>query len=255
MMRKAIYGILMVLMASLALPSCLKETDDDKTIVLFGEEGYVKNFKRIVGLSPDTLNALQVMSVTLDDSQSAPPDIRGEYRFANRVKIYPTSGSAGSNDTVFFRFGGDFEQWNDYLHGQHHFITHCDIKIPGLDLNSASYHTDTAYVKGQGDVFFAYFQRYVDVEAPITGDVLKYQLRQGIVISGKMQRVDGKHYNITDARLAFYNRDVKILNGWNFTPEVLEPIQNLRHTLYVYKDSDNLTEVNLGERPFIDWNE
>ena len=254
MMRKKLNSILIALVLPLAFVSCMKETLNDKTIVLFGEEAYVKHFKQVVGLSPDTLNALHVMSVTIDDSQSAPPDVRGEYRLANRIKIYPTGGFSGPNDTVYFRFGGDFEDWNDYLHGQHHFITHCDIKIPGLDLNSALYHTDTAYVKGQGSAFFAYFDRKIDVEVPVDNKVLNYTLRQGIVISGKMVG-EARPCNITDARLVLYNRDVKINNGWEFTPEVLEPIQSLRHTLYVFKDSDGLTEVNVGGSPYIDWNE
>lgn len=254
-MKRIIVTIIAALLVPLCFVSCMKDTRDDKTIVLFGEEGYVKSFKQVVGLDPGVFNSNQLLSVTIDDSQSAPPDIRGEYMLANRVKTYPVTGFSGPNDTVYFRFGGDFEEWKDYLHGQHHFITHCDILIPGLDLNSAVYHSDTAYVKGHGNEFFAYLDRQMDVAAPYNDKTLHYTLRQGIVIAGKTSQVDSCHYNIIDARLALYNREVRIKNGWDFPSEVLEPIYDLKDKLYVFKDSDDLTVVNLGEQPYINWNE
>ena len=252
MMRK-IVSIVAALLVPLMFASCMKEGNE--TIVLFGEEGYVKNFRQVVGKEPAYFNDLNLMSVTIDDSYASPPDIRGEYMLASRIKTYPEIGFTGPNDTVYFRFGGDFEDWKDYLHGQHHFITHCDILIPGLDLNSEIYHSDTAYVKGQGNAFFAYLDRKFDVATPYENQTLRYTLRQGIVISGRLSQVDSVHYNILDARLALYNRDVQIKNGWNFPSEVLEPIYGMKGTTYVFKDSDDVTVVNTGTQPFINWNE
>ena len=254
-MKRLFVYIIAALLVPLCFTSCMKDTDTDKTIVLFGEEGYVKSFKKVVGLDPEVFNNDHLLSVTIDDSQSAPPDIRGEYRLANRVKTYPATGFSGPNDTVFFRFGGDFNDWKDYLHGQHHFITHCDILIPGLDLNSAVYHSDTAYVKGHGNSFFAYLDRNIDVATSYDNKTLRYTIRQGIVIAGRTSQVDSCHYNILDARLALYNRDVQIKNGWDFPAEVLEPVYGIKGTLYVFKDSDDVTEVNRSVRPYINWNE
>lgn len=254
-MRKVTY-IVAALLVSLCFSSCMKDTDNDKTIVLFGEEGYVKDFEEVVGLAPSYFNNNQLLSVTINDSQSAPPDIRGEYMLANRVKTYPATGFSGPNDTVYFRFGGNFDAWNDYLHGQHHFITHCDILIPGLDLNSEVFHSDTAYVKGQDNAFFAYLDRTMEVSTPYNDKTIRYSLRQGIVIAGKTSPIDSHHYNLIDVRLALYNRDVNIKNGWDFPSEVLEPIYGLKNTLYVFKDADDVTVVNTNdEHPFINWNE
>ena len=254
-MRRKLVHIIAALLVPLCFASCLKETNNDKTIVLFGEEGYVKGFKQVVGIEPEFFNNNHLLSVTIDDSYSAPPDIRGEYLLASRIKTYPEGGFLGPNDTVYFRFGGDFEAWEDYLHGQHHFITHCDILIPGLDLNSAVYHTDTTYVRGEGNSFFAYLDRKIDVSTSYDDKTLLYTLRQGIVIAGRTSMVDADHYNILDARLALYNRDVQIKNGWDFPAEVLEPIYGIKGTLYVFKDSDGVTEVNRSEQPYINWNE
>ena len=117
------------------------------------------------------------------------------------------------------------------------------------------YHSDTAYVKGQGNSFFAYLDRNIDVATSYDNKTLRYTIRQGIVIAGRTSQVDSCHYNILDARLALYNRDVQIKNGWDFPAEVLEPVYGIKGTLYVFKDSDDVTEVNRSVRPYINWNE
>lgn len=235
----------MGLLLPLFFSSCLKESVDDMTIVLFGEEGYVKDFEEVFGMTPD-------VGVFEVDSAIKPPDVRGEYEFADRQLFYPAGAFEDPNDKVYFRFG-DGTHGTDYLHGQHHLIVHCDIKIPGLSLNSAIFRTDTAYVMGSGSHFTVYLERTQEVEpTPLNGKLVRFELSQGIAINGTRESADS---DIKDARLAFYNKDIRILNADEFLPEELEPIYDMKGRLYVYKDSDGVTVFNTGAYPYINWNE
>jgi hypothetical protein len=234
--------LFVVLLLPLFAVGCLKEDPSNQTLVLFGEEGYVKDFEEVFGRP-----AHESMNVNLD---IYPPDVRGEFEFANRECVYP-SGIGNPDDKVYFRFGGDFTHWNDYMHGQQHLITHCDVLIPGLDLNSEQFHADTAYVKGNGDQFVVYLQRKQLVRVPLGNKFLRYWLTQGIAISGR--RTDG-HSNITNARLALYNIDIKIDNPGEFEAEVLEAVNSMKGKLFVYKDSDDTTRYNTNSnQPFVNW--
>ena len=221
--------------------SCLK--DEDKTIVLFGEEGYVKEFREVFGLPADSVMEMDAIGIE-------PPDVRGEFEFALRECIYPADYE-NPDDTLYFRFG-DGKTGSDYLHGQHHLIVHCDIMIPGLDFNSSMFRTDTAYVRGHGDMLTVYMQRKNEVSTPYLGHTVRYILTQGIAISG---RRTGAHRDITDAQLALFNKDVQILNLNELEPEVVEAINSVKGKLFVFKDSDQVTRCNISDRPFVDWDE
>ena len=253
------------LLAALLLPSCLKESDDplkpDQTIVLFGEEAYIKSFEQVF-FGMDSLNDPSVDASLFGHvvrySGLEPPDIRGEYEFAVRKLIYPQNGFE-TNDAVYFRFGGDFDDWEDYLHGQHHMITHCDIMIPGLDLNSNLFHTDTAYISGHGNSFTAYLSSEQEVATPYGSLVARYKLLQGIAISGErtVMETDSGWIpdDIRDARLMLYNKDVELLNASELTQELVDNILMMKGRLFVYMDEDSVTVFNKGVRPFIDWND
>lgn len=241
-MKRRKLRLFAVLLLPLLIVGCLKDDLGNKTIILFGEEGYVKGFEEVFGCP-----AHETMDVNLD---IYPPDVRGEFEFADRECVYP-SDMVNPDDKVYFRFGGDFAHWSDYMHGQQHMITHCDVLIPGLDLNSEQFHADTAYVRGDGDQFVVYLQREQLVKAPYGNKVLRYQLSQGIAISGR--RTDG-HSNITDARLALYNKDIKIMNPNEFESEVVDAVNSMKGKLFVYKDSDNVTLFNTNSnQPFVNW--
>ena len=232
-----------ILFLPLFFTACLK--DEDKTLILFGEEGYVRSVKEVFGMDG-------LPGVGIDTSGIEPPDVRGEFEFANRECIHP-AGYANPDDKVYFRFGGDFEHWHDYMHGQHHMITHCDVLIPGLDLNSEKFHTDTAYVRGYGNRFLVYLQREQEVRAPYGSHVVRYKLSQGIAISG--DRAGGRE-DITDARLALYNKDIEILNVNEVGQEVIDAVLSMKGQLFVYQDSDHVTGFNSNSnQPFINWDE
>lgn len=235
--------LFIIIMLPFLLTACLK--DEDKTLILFGEEGYVKSVRDVFGMAG-------LPEVGIDTTGIEPPDVRGEFEFADRECIQP-QGYPDPNDKVYFRFGGDFHHWNDYMHGQHHMITHCDVLIPGLDLNSERFHTDTAYVKGYGNRFIVYLEREQEVRAPYGNQVVRYMLSQGIAIAGNRA---GGHENITDARLALYNKDINILNANEVGQEVVDAILSMKGMLFVYQDSDHVTRYNSnGSQPFINWDE
>ena len=240
-----------ILLILLAMTSCLK--DEDKTFVLFGEEGYVQKFDSIFGLPIDTiLSSGDTLSVLLRLREGInTPDIRGEFEFADRRLVYPAGAFAHPNDKVYFRFG-DGKVGGDQLHGQHHLIVHCDIKIPGLSLDSELFRTDTAYVMGSGNRFVVYLQRAQEVHAPYGDREVRYKLTQGIAISGK--RESGTS-DIVNARLALYNKKIEFLNASEFGNEVIQPIAALQGQLYVFKDSNDTTRYNTSEQPYINWNE
>lgn len=248
---KNITWICAIIGLTLLFSSCLKDGNDNQTIVLFGEEEYVKNFYEVIGLYPNDTTLQKY--IPIDDTHTATPDVRGEYRFASCELVYSGSLYASPYDTIYFRFGGDFDAWDDYIHGQHHIITHCDIAIPGLYMDPAVFHTDTAYVKGQGNGFCAYFERHVELSQPIgSSSVIKYRLDQGIVITGAKDPANGQ---ILGAKLALYNKDVRVLNPYE-NPEAAAGIESMKGQLHVFKDSDGFSEMNPDkEHPFLNWNE
>ena len=247
-MKKWKLLFLLLLTASVFFTGCLKESEDpndDETIILFGEEGYIKGFTEVFGT-----NALD--SITVDTNGIWPPDIRGEFEFADRQLVHPAGAFENPNDKVYFRFG-DGNYGSDYLHGQNHMIVHCDIKIPGLGLDADVFRTDTAYVSGTGSRFTVYLERTQKVpDTPLNGKIVKIKLSQGIAITGK--RADN-HSDITDARIALYNKDIQVLNPEEFASEELAPIFAMKGLLFVYKDSDNKTVYNTGNHPYINWND
>ena len=230
------------LLLSQLFTSCLK--DEDRTIVLFGEEGYIKGFQEVFGMAANS-------NMDVDTLGIMPPDVRGEFEFACRETVYPSEFES-PEDTVYFRFG-DGENGADYLHGQHHMIVHCDIKIPGLDLNAATFRTDTAYVRGSGNFFTVYLQREEEVRTHYLGHMVRYMLTQEIAISGKRT---GGQSDITDAQLALYNKDIQVRNVDELEPEVVDAINSMKGKLFVFRDSDHLTKFNgSGNQPFINWEE
>lgn len=261
--RKPLF--LAVLLIPMLLLGCLKESIDDQTIVLFGEEGYIESFDTIFGMSADSVSVFpypvlevvngvptyvdQAMALSYFDGINS-PDVRGEYKFDPIQVVVSEDMFEPPQYPIYFRLGGEQDQSTSYLQGQNHLIVHCDIMIPGLDWNSTMFRTDTAYVKGNGSHLLVYMQREQEVQAPISGRVLRYKFSQGIAISG--DRAGGKS-DITNAFIAFYTKKVKIVNPEDFSNEVLDAIQSMEGRLVIYRDADGVTQCSKGQ-PFINWN-
>lgn len=246
------------------LNGCLKDSLDDKTVVLFGEEAYVKSFEEVFGLGLNDTIEMKIIGkdtsfMFLDSiipglrdiyNKTQAPDVRGEYLFTSSQLAYSTVQHLNAFDTVFFRLGGDFDAYDDYIHGQRHLITHCDIKIPDfLNLNPKQYHADTAYVMGNGADFVVFFEHKVDRE--------DYQLTVGVAIKGTLDitnpvyivdsldnRVDTvkKGYPILNTYMAFYNKAVN-------PPET----PNIKGRLFVCKNAVTMVN-NVRTSPWVDWN-
>jgi len=240
------------LLLPLLFTGCLKDSEDpkeDQTIILFGEEDYVKDFVEVFGVMPDD-------SIFNVEEAINPPDVRGEYEFADVELFYPSGAFDAPQDPIYFRFGGDYEHYSDYLHGQNHMIVHCDIKIPGLALNSEVFHSEIAYVKGSGQQFTVYLEREQEVHMPLDNTVVYYVVHQGIAISGQ-RCVDGNGDpgDIRNCRIALYNKDVQVTNSGSVPAEIVDAITQLKGQLTVYQDADSLTVMNTGNEPYINWDE
>lgn len=251
----------LVLLLPAILVGCLK--DEDKTLILFGEEGYVKDFTEVFGTdsvvsTEGTPIAVGGVIPVLEGIN--PPDVRGEFRFTPIAEVFPENDTLA--DTIYFRFGGDYDQWTDYLHGQNHMIVHCDIKIPGLALNSALFHSELAYVKGSGNGFTVYLERKQEVSNSLGSVDVRYKVCQGIAISGErlLGSADAPG-GIRNCHIALYNKQVEVTNKSQLLTVMsveqanayVNSIEEQQGKLTVYKDA--LCETNTSEVPFINWNE
>ena len=264
-MRKRKLLFFAVLLLSALTYGCLKEEDD--TIILFGEEGYIESFDTIFGMSADSVFAIPIRVIdtiigqdTIYHDSIAPlshidgintPDVRGEYKFDPIEVVVPVGQFEAPQYPILFRFGGDYEFYTDYFHGQNHMVVHCDIRIPGLELNSELFHAEYAYVKGNGSSFFAYLKRDQEVQTPI-GDVqVRFRLNQGIAIAGE-RLVDsiGVPGDIRNCSIALYNKDVKVLNPEEVPASFVEAIEGRKGLLTIYRDMDTITEMNRSGQPY-----
>lgn len=264
-MRKCKQLFIVGLLLPALLMSCLKLNEDDETIVLFGEEGYVKGFDSVFGMPMDSVFGMPMDSVFLTAYDGImTPDVRGEFKFnpvdvVSSRKFDPTHGwqdvaFEAPQFPIYFRFGGDFHQWDDYFHGQNHMVTHCDIRIPGLELNAELFHSDYAYVKGNGRRFLAYLDREQEVQTPVGATQVRFLLSQGIAIFGE-RLVDSIPGNIKNCYVALYNKEVSVLNPQEVAPEIVEAIESRKGLLTVYQDADAVTELNRTGTPYVNWEE
>lgn len=269
-MRKLVL-IWAVLSLGTMLSGCLKDDPGNQTIILFGEEKYVKTLGEMCTAALDSIDSVafwsqfnevlinHLDSVTIDSitSMGPPPDLRGEYRFAVRELDYASSPFPSPNDVAYFRFGGEFSAYNDYLQGQQHYIIHCDLKLADLPMSSDVFHSDTTYVKGDGDRFVAYFERKVRATTDYDANrVVEMDVDQIFLLSGNMVPVNDSLNDVHNARLAIYNRDVAVVNWWVFNASELEQLTSTKGRIVVFKDSDSISEGNPDKNhPYINWNE
>jgi len=268
-MRKYKLLFFAALMMSVLTYGCLKDDEENSTIVLFGEETVVKPLDSVFGLPMDTvLNTIQVMdSIVGEDTiahdsiinmsslfgfvdGTSTPDVRGEFKFDPIEVVWPTDAFEAPQYPIFFRFGGDFDSWNDYFHGQNHMVVHCDIRIPGLELNSEVFHSELAYVRGYGSHFTVYMERKQEVQTPVGAEQVRFLLSQGIAITGE-RLVDSVPGDIKNCKIALYNKEVRVLNPELVSSEIVAAIEQRQGMLTIYRDADNLTILNRTDEPYI----
>ena len=239
------------------MTGCLKDDQDQSTIVLLGTESDVKPIEEVI---PDTLlSFLKTVSPELTlPTGNTPPDIQGEFVFAPR-ELYANNGHLlPANDTIRFRFGGDSEPLEItseiqlhsgdtifygadtlvlhadslltitgmtlyYPEGQHNGLVPCDILEDGLSLQKGI----EAYVMGTGNQFTVYFVvTYDDCEEPNSG--VKFSLTRGYVLTGTMTE-DG----IDRAVMACVNIAVQAQTTSPNVPG--SSLQDMLDKIYVYR--------------------
>lgn len=214
-MKKLIW--LLPISLALLVASCLKD-DLDKTVVLLGTESDVQPIDSVIS---DTLLTFLMDTTVLKNSLpvgNMPPDVQGEYVFGPRELYkhnhddYYIYQEGDPNDTVYFRFGGDYEilSFTDsiyleysldtitpdsivnvvdtihvqdstyyYPEGQHNMRVSVDIKEPNLPLKTV----EDAFVMGTNKSFTVYFA--VNYENLINQDNGgTYSIKRGYVITG-----------------------------------------------------------------------
>ena len=205
-------GLLTVLSLMVALSSCLKESIDNKTLVLFGEEAYIKTFEEVFGVGPDSLDIIPANIDTINDLIE-PPDIRGTFGFGTLSLEYPHGGFQVL-DSVSFRFTE-----------QHHMMAQCVCLLPGLP----EARSNEVYVKGKGDRFYAYFEIVQTAPPTVATYMAKIKLTQGVLLTGLLSGT-----SMSQAKLAVFNKEVLVLNPDEVEDSIVEIIERRTHDLCVY---------------------
>ena len=194
-------------LAMLLLTGCLKEDLVRGTVALMGSESYVKPIEEVI---PDTLLRFIADSSVMGNDTivlpcgNVPPDIQGEYLFFPR-ELYKHNGHHPlADDTLFFRFGGDYrvdtldnDVWVCYPDGQHNRIASGDLLEKGFSQKTI----DTVYLMGEGNGFTAYFKvDYKDCYEPMSQ--VYYTLTRGYIITGTITESGIRHAIIACVNIA-----------------------------------------------------
>lgn len=226
----------------LCMFSCLKETND--TIILMGKESYFQNLQDVI--QDSSLQTFCTNNGVVLAEGVTPPDIQGEFKFANRwikasyTGLYPAPQNP--NDTLFFRFGGEKAENGEYLTdaGQNNVVVACDFQERGLPLISY----DTVYVMGHDNVFSVYFKM---TQNGLQSSGVTFNLTQGVIITGTMgqetliQGADTIHHPlITNTSVIYRNENVEIIHNDGFVPD--DAIYDMVGWKYLYKSTSGSAE-------------
>ena len=230
-MCKSMKNLLCIVLACcmLLLSSCLKKDEAGKTIVLMGQESYVKPIEEVV---PNSLLAflknpqsMHGRALVLPEGNN-PPDIQGEYLFAPRILYAWSHDKPSDGDVMRFRFGGEMSLVDDlpyYPQGQHNRVISCDYQESSFPI----LHVDTIYLMGHGMDFTAYFEVKYPHVSGIPG--VDFDLFRAFVITGSMNSSG----DIEKAVCAMINKKVEINENSGFVTEA--SILSMKGRIYVYK--------------------
>ena len=256
---------LLPLLLTMLVTGCLKDSDNEETIVLMGTESNVEIINEVI---PDTLLVFIADTTAMDllvmdlPTGNTPPDIQGEYVFGPRT-LYAYNGDHPlANDTIYLRFGGEqaflqilkdrhfhagdmLIQNGDtmffaadttiqvmdsvvyYPDGQNNKLVPCDIYGDIKEKgNVFSKKSAPAFVVGKGRDFTVYFT--VDYECVEEQSGMDYTLKRGYILTGTITP-DG----IEQAKLACVNVEAKPNNASSTIPN--DAIQSMENRIYVYR--------------------
>lgn len=206
---KNIINFTFITILSCFLYSCT--TNDESTIVLLGEELYIKEINEII---PDsTLNIIESNIGTIHKGY-IPPNIEGNYVINKKQRVF---SNIGTNSWPIDVIEPDVKI-NIY---QQHNRT-CVIEIDEL----SSITTDTAYICGENDFFTLYLTE---------NKVLFYSgfytyITRNIIFTGEISEK-----GIKNIYMSSIITDAKDNSNGNI-------IQYNKGDLFIYKDSDNISE-------------
>lgn len=178
----------LILLVTVGVFACSK-VDDPKTIVLLGEEKYVKE---IGDISPvfDSLYQLDVIQQSLTGGVgNFPPCIQGEYKM---TPIRMGGTLANVPDSIMLGF---FDQ--------HNRVVRFDNRVDVVDTTGNGHSTgclvDTAYITGSGNSFRTYF----NVLDSVLYNGKAYLQTRGIVITGEIDSLGISNVRVVSAIIDF----------------------------------------------------
>ena len=203
-----LFTFIVVVLFSHFILSCT--TNNDTTVVLLGEETYVKDIYEII---PDTLMHHIEAHTGNIHSGHIPPNIEGEYILSPKQRIFSNISNVWNLDVIE-------PDVKITIYDQHNRI--CGIQIN--ELNSTI--TDTAYISGNEN----FFSLYLTEDKIISYSGYDSYISRNIIITGEMTE-----NGIKDLYMSSIIMDTKDNSNGAI-------IQYKKGDLFIYKDSDSLSE-------------
>lgn len=201
---KTLLSVCCLLGLALLLPRCLKDSITDDTIILIGEEKYVKPIESMI---PDTLKNLFLEQLGNVHEGLVPPNLEGEYCIGEIAYCESNYLDLMNNDNMYLR------------------VTRQHNRVAAVEFfDNKTVSVDTAYIMGSEDKFTLYMTENRRLPSPLEA----YSFTRTVVISGK--KTDE---GIRDTRLGFIYMEVS-------GPELIDFWKP--GTYYIYKDKDGLSE-------------
>lgn len=197
---------LFLIIITVIIHACKPKALDGDTIILLGEEKYVKP---LLSMIPDTLSTIFVSHMGNIAEGYIPPNIEGEYIINPKQFCYSNFYNLFDNGAIYLK------------------VTNQHNRIATVELYEEGYQrSDTAYIMGDGQFFTLYFNEnremsYYNFYSTITRNVF----------------ITGEKSDAGIKDLVFGNIILKVHNGGspfvgNFVPG----------SYFIYKDKDGLSE-------------
>jgi len=201
---RLLLSVIGLLSLTLLMSRCLKDSVTDDTIILIGQENFVKPVDSLI---PDTLQNLFFEQLGDVHHGLVPPNLEGEFCIGEIEYCQSNYLDLLNNDNMYLR-----------VTKQHNRVATVEF------FDNKSVVVDTAYIMGSGDLFTLYMTEDRQLPPPLEA----YRFTRTVVISGK--KTDE---GIRDTRLGFVYLDVtgpELNDFWK------------PGTYYIYRDKDGLSE-------------
>lgn len=202
---RKLLSVICLLGLAFGLSGCLKESLSNDTIILLGEEYYIKPLDEMI---PDSLKTVFPNQLGVLHEGLIPPNIEGAYRIGKIELCHTNYIDLMNTDDMYLRV---YEQHNRMA------------KVEFFD-NKKSV-TNEAYVMGNGKNFSLYMVESRRLPMPLQ----RYRFTRLVVFTGQIVNEGIKNLRLGFIYLTTTGDDLE--NFW--TPG----------TYYIYKDKDGLSEI------------